>query len=507
MDYEYLWDDDKNLNQRLIRFNDLDELEKIKINGLNAQKLLEKRKISLGLEDDYKTISIKLSDKFGDLIIEKDSEIIQKFRIVPWKLTKHEKSPQKVYNFITEVIFQDINSFLHYILKSIKNNIKAVDSFSYQFLNEFPKSNDFLVGLLKYTTHLLEESLINLYNSGPLHKETILKTDYSGSKLILSSLTNPSPYPYFIKKQHTHDTILNNMVFQSAYFLMRASKIIENRLDKKDNSSEKSTKAIFKKTNSLLNEYDLWAFFSEEVLDESVIKLKLISQTNPFYQDIYKVFKIAREIIIYISLIAALRMEKGVDMALEEFYYIYELWSVAKIWEAFHVQGFELEKVEFDDIHIGSYNSLSAKMSLNLLKNDSKVKIIWEMHLDPKDHSTYYGGLIKGMNIGIRDTKIKPDVTVFIDSPSNKKVLIGDVKFSIKKGKSSLPKLESLYKVLSYLEDLKRSNLFKDYPVEGILIYPGMINPTKTPYVENENYINIAPLNMFNQDFKRILEY
>lgn len=92
-----------------------------------------------------------------------------------------------------------------------------------------------------------------------------------------------------------------------------------------------------------------------------------------------------------------------------------------------------------------------------------------------------------------------------MDYPDYKKVLLGDVKFSIKK-ESSLPKLESLYKVLSYLEDLKRSDLFKDYPVEGILIYPGIINPAKTPYGENENHINIAPLNMFNQDFKRILE-
>jgi hypothetical protein len=178
---------------------------------------------------------------------------------------------------------------------------------------------------------------------------------------------------------------------------------------------------------------------------------------------------------------------------------------VAKIWETFKAKGFEMENVEFNEVKISSYNLISAKMALNLKKDDSKAKIIWEMHLDPSEHSKYYGGLINGLHLNDKDTKIKPDVSVIIDSPEQKKVLIGDVKFTMKKGKSALPKLESLYKVLSYMEDLKDSYLFKGFKVEGLLIYPGIMDPAKTPHLENENYINLNPLNMFNQNFDKII--
>ena len=59
-----------------------------------------------------------------------------------------------------------------------------------------------------------------------------------------------------------------------------------------------------------------------------------------------------------------------------------------------------------------------------------------------------------------KDTKIKPDVTLLFEYRNLKKALIGDVKFTMKKGKSALPKLESLYKVVSYMEDLKRFSYF-----------------------------------------------
>lgn len=507
MDYEYYWDDNEELTRRLISFNNLDELEKFKINGLNAQKLLEDQKLSLGIWDNSKTISTKIADKFGDIIIEYDNEIVKKIRIVPWKLTKHQKNPAEVYNFITKEVFEDINAFLYYILKSLKNNIKTIDSFSYQLLNEFPKSPDFLVSLLQYNYQILEKSLFHLHNNGPLHKEVQIKTDYNGSQLVLTSLINPTPYKFYTKKQHTHETILNKMMFQSAYFMMQASKMIETRLNGQHEYLKKRTENIFKKSSSLLNKYDLWSFFSNELLDDVEIRSKLLSQTNPFYQNIYKVFKITRDIIIYISLIAALYMEKGIDMALNEFYSIYELWSVARIWQTFQNKGYELENIKLDNLKIKSFNSISAKMSLNLIKGDSKVNIIWEMHLDPGEHSTYYGGLITGLNLGDKDTKIKPDICIIINNPDYKKVLIGDVKFSMKKGKSSLPKLDSLYKVLSYLEDLKGSPLFEGFDVEGLLIYPGIMNSSKTPFKENNNYINLNPLNMFSQNFEKSLNF
>ncbi|MEN4017022.1 MAG: hypothetical protein PQ975_00925 [Methanobacterium sp.] len=501
MESEYYWDDDKELNRRLFSFNNLDDLERIKINGINARKLLDKQKLSLGIWDNSKTIFIPVYDKFGDLIVEYNNNVIRRMKIVPWKLSKHQKTPEEVYNYITNDIFEDISYFLSYVIKNMKKDIKSIDSFSYQLLNDFPKSTDFLVYLLEYNCNLLEKSLFNIYNSGPLHKEIEINTDYSGSQLVLTSLINPSPYKLYNKKRHTHETTLNQMMFQSAYFMMQASKMVEERLDPKNELLKKRTNKIFQKSNSLLNKYDLWSFFSTETLVDGEIRSRLISQNNPFYKDAYKIFKIVRDIIVYIALIAALRIEKGVEMPLTEFYTIYEIWTIAKIWGIFQNKGFMLKNVE-----IGSFNLISAKMTLNLVKGESKAKVIWEMHLDPADHSTYYGGLIRELNLSDKDTKIKPDVTVIFECKDLKKTLIGDVKFTMKKGKSALPKLESLYKVLSYVEDLKRSPIFEGFGVEGLLIYPGNMDSAKTPYTENDNCINITSLNMFNQNFEKIFE-
>lgn len=501
MESKYYWDDNEEINHHLFSFNDLEDLEKIKINGLNARKLLDDNKLLVGIWDNSQTIYLPVYDKFGDLVIECNDEIVKKIRIVPWKLSKRQKTPEVVYKYITDNIFEDISSFLSYVIKNMKKDLKSIDSFSYQLLNDFPKSTDFLVYLLEYNCNLLEKSLSGIYNNGPLHKEIEINTDYSGSQLVLTSLINPSPYKLYTKKRHTHETILNKMVFQSVYFMMQASKMIEERLDKKNKVLRDRTDKIFQKSSSLLNKYDLWSFFSTETLVDGEIRSKLISQNNPFYKEDYKIFRIVRDTIVYITLIAALRIEKGVEMPLTEFYTIYEIWTIAKIWESFRNKGFELESAE-----IGSFNLISAKMTLNLIKGESKAKIIWEMHLKPEDHSTYYGGLIKRLNIVDNNTKIKPDVTVIIECDNIKKALIGDVKFTMKKGESPLPKLESLYKVVGYMEDLKRSPIFEEFGVEGLLIYPGIMNSAKTPYTENGNCISITPLNMFNQDFKKIFE-
>lgn len=503
MDYEYYWDDDKEINRRIISFNNLNDLERIKINGLNAKKLLNKQKLSLGVWDNSKTIYTPLYDKFGDLVVEYNDEVIRKLRIVPWKLAKKQKVPEVVYNFIVNDIFKDINYFLSFIIKNIKKDIKSIDSFSYQLLNEFPKSKDFLVSLLEHNFKLLEKSLFGVYNNGPLHKEIQIITAYSGSQLVLTSLINPKPYKHYTKKQHSHETILNKMMFQSAYFMMQASKMIENGLDKKEKDLKNRVNEIFKKSNFLLNKYDLWSFYSNEVLDDGEIRSKLITQNNPFYQEVYTFFRIIKDIITYISVIAALRTEKGINMALSEFYSIYEIWTITTIWKAFNEKGFELKNVEFNEVHITPFNLIQGKLALNLVKDAFKAKIIWEIKLKPREHSTYYGGLVKELNLN--EKPIKPDIVILMEIDEYKKALIGDVKFIIKKN-SPLPKPESLYKVLAYLEDFKRSYIFKGHEVEGLLVYPGNMNSTKTPKTKNGNCINITPLNMFNQDFEKIFE-
>lgn len=501
MEFKYYWDDDEKLNRGLISFDSLNDLNNVKINGLNARELLNKQKLKIGYYNNSVTIFKKLSDMFGDLIIEKNGEIIKKIRIVPWKLSKRNKTPQEVYKYIVDDIFADISSFLNYIIQNMKNDLKSIDSFSYQFLEEFPKSTDFFVYILDHHCNSLEKSLFNIYNSGPIHKEIEIRNDYHGSQLVLSSLINPSPYKLYNKKLHTHETILNKMIFQTAFFMMHASKIIENRLETKNLNLKFKTEGIYRKCNLLLNEYDLWSFYSTEILDEIEIKSKLVSQNNPFYKDVYKVFKIVKDIIIYISLLAALRVEDGVEMPLTEFYTIYEVWTVSKLWKTFKNKGFQLENIKIRSMNLNNFNdSIPIKLALNLIKNNFKVIIIWGVILDPSDHSTYYGGLISGLNQDDKDTKVKPDIIVILDCLDLKKVLIGDIKFSLKE--KNLPKLDSLYKVLSYMEDLKRSDLFKGYNVEGLLIYPGNTRCVKTPQINNENYINITPLNMFNQDFE-----
>lgn len=494
-DYEYYWDNDYQLNHELISFDSLEDLENIKINGINAQELLNKQKIDLRIINGKKTISKGLYDKFGEVYIEYNDEIVRKIRIAPWKLSKKRNSPKEVYEFVSDDIFRDITSFLSYVIKKLKKDIKSIDNFSYQLLEEFPKSYDFLVNLLDYNSRLLSDSLLKLYHGGPIHKEVAVNKGYTGSQLVLTSLTNSSPYLSYLKKHHSHDTLLNQMMFQSAYYMMQASKLIEEHLDRENRHLENVTQRIFQNCQTQLNKYNLWSFYNLEVLEDSEIRIKLLSQNNPHYISIYKVFRIVKDIIVYLTLIAAIHLEKGIEMALKEFYTIYEIWSVAMIFEQYEKEGFELESVT-----IGSFDSTSAKMVLSLRKNDLQIQVFWELHLDPVDHSTYYGGLINN-NIPKNDFKpIKPDITIIMESTNLKKVFIGDVKFTLKE-KSSLPKLDSLYKVLSYMEDLKKSPLFKNAEVSGLLVYPGDMLSTITPQKDNENYITITSLNMFSQDF------
>ncbi|MBP2046737.1 hypothetical protein [Methanobacterium aggregans] len=497
--YKYYWDNDVTLNHCLIKIDSLDDVEKIRINGLNAKELLDKGKIYLRISGNDKKLSKDLYDTFGDIIIEYDNEIIEKIRVAPWKLSNGKETPEDVYSYVSNKVFDDVNSFLSYVVKVMRRDLKSIDNFSYQFLDNFPISYEFLVNLLNHNVKLLENSLLQLYHNGPIHKEINIKQDYNGSNLVLSSLINTSPYNLYTKKYHTHETLLNQMMFQSAYYMKYASKLIEEKLGT-DKQLKERVNHIFRSSDSLMNKYDLWSFFTLEVLDDSQIKQKLLSQNNKFYVDIYNVFRVVKDIIIYINFIAALSLDKGVEMALNEFYTIYEIWSIAKICENFEKNGFVLEEVE-----TGSFNLISAKMCLKLRKNDVVANVIWEIKLDARTHSTYYGGLISEISDSGLNTMIKPDITIMIESDNVKKAFIGDVKFTLKE--SYIPKLESLYKVLSYLEDLKGSPLFKGYDVEGLLVYPGNMSFVKTPPIENENYINITPVNMFEQNFDKIMEF
>ncbi|MCS7123467.1 MAG: hypothetical protein RMJ17_02760 [Candidatus Aenigmarchaeota archaeon] len=68
--------------------------------------------------------------------------------------------------------------------------------------------------------------------------------------------------------------------------------------------------------------------------------------------------------------------------------------------------------------------------------------------------------------------------------------------------KTELPKLNDIYKILGYFLDLsKKSEILKNEKIEGILIFPGFIEPMRVPHIRKIDkckkifYINIILLN------------
>ena len=493
-DYEYYWDKDPILKNEVFRFN-LNEIQDVKINGLNAEKLFNNQELVLTGYNQY-TVKTNLIDKFGEIIVQKKDEICRKLRISPNKIANEaDVAPEDAYNYINDNIFEDITYLINYILANIQiRDIKGIDSFSYEF-KDYPKNYKFLVRLLDYNSKLLANTIQKLYSTGPIHKEIESRKTYSGTKLVLSSLINPSPYTHYIKQYHTHDTILNQMLFQTTYFMMQASNILKDKV--KNEELNEKLNYLSKNSHKLLDEYHLWSFFSLDILEDNEIKSRLISQNNPFYIDIYKIFKLSRDIMMYMSIINPLFGESGLEMPIKEFYHIYEIWTVSKLLKFFVKNQFKI-----NDYQYGEYGR-KAKMYFKLQNDELEtVEIFWEIKFKAED-STYYGGMIKNIeNIGLEP--VKPDLIVLINKKTHKKAFIGDIKFRLKK--NNLPLKDSIYDVLGYLEDLKRANLFKNYKVEGLLVYPGNFSSRKVPDFENDNHITIMSLNMFNQDFENIFE-
>jgi len=82
------------------------------------------------------------------------------------------------------------------------------------------------------------------------------------------------------------------------------------------------------------------------------------------------------------------------------------------------------------------------------MKRDNET-IIWEVKLNATQHSTYYDEILR--NLDGPENIIKPDIIVLFKSQGKNKALIGDVKFLMTD--NGLPRLESVYKILSYVID------------------------------------------------------
>jgi hypothetical protein len=194
-------------------------------------------------------------------------------------------------------------------------------------------------------------------------------------------------------------------------------------------------------------------------------------------------------------------IEEGLEYPLINFAYIYEAWAIWRIVHSLRANGFEIIE---NGILLGKNNKFKrkTKMIFILEKDSKRVYVIWEMKFKPSTDSTYLGDLIRAFNISnVENIEIKPDIVILVENLENKdieKVVVGDVKFRVDEN-AKLPRLENIYKVLGYVLDLRRFEVFKNAKFEGLLIYPSTIEAIKIPIMDpkTENvvvYITLVPL-------------
>ncbi|WP_237779365.1 hypothetical protein [Methanothermobacter sp. K4] len=435
-----------------------------------------------------KSISLEFTDKFGDLVVKRCDEVTDKIRVVPWKISGGEGNPQKVYKYIKETVVEDINLLIGHIIPLLNENFRLTETFSHQLQKDFPPSPSFIINLLEQSVSRFRIALEKLFQTGPIHREMHSRRDYHGSRLYTGSSMNLSPYRIYIKSWHDHETILNRMISQTAYYLMCAAELVGGMVD---GERSELCQTLFRSAAGIMDRYHLWAFFTIDILEESRVIERLISQGNRLYNEIYSIFRIIRDTVIYLNLIHPLQGD-GVEMPLQEFYSVYETWAISRIWDKFRQMGFHIKSVEKSLPRIPS-----SKMSIRMERGNESAMIIWEVKLNAIEHSTYYGDLLQAFGGG--GSVIKPDITVLYESEGHKRALVGDVKFSVTD--TGLPRLESVYKVLSYVEDLRKSPLFRGWDLEGLLVYPGMVSPVTVPSSQSGSHIHVFPLNTSNREF------
>ena len=114
------------------------------------------------------------------------------------------------------------------------------------------------------------------------------------------------------------------------------------------------------------------------------------------------------------------------------------------------------------------------------------------------------GSIISSLGNVEARIRIKPDIIIIHQKNGKKKILIGDIKYSVNEEIPALPKLDNLYKILGYLLDLGNKSFLKGDNIEGLLIYPGTIKHMRIPVETNENnifYLNMVSMNMTNTKF------
>jgi hypothetical protein len=481
---KYIWDDE----ELSLPINLLDH---VKVNNQPLSEVTKSNKIYI----KGKNVIISFKNFFGDLKLEfPDKEEILK--IAPKKLFYNQEiNPDEGYDIVKHRVLNDIRDFITFIVKEIKD-IQTYKAFKI-ILKDIHRSVEFIVIALEHYLSKLEHNIRLLFQQGPIHKDIVKQESTFGFSLKYSYSSFINPYQTFYRRSMNYSTILNIMVFQSLYYIVLETELLKLVIDDKDLKEKLENLKL--KAIKLLDEYHLWEFFYEPPLNLANIQEKLVTQQNPYYPFIFSIYKEIVKMVFSKTVLE--NIEEGLEYPLINFAYIYEAWAIWRIVHSLRANGFEIIE---NGILLGKNNKFKrkTKMIFILEKDSKRVYVIWEMKFKPSTDSTYLGDLIRAFNISnVENIEIKPDIVILVENLENKdieKVVVGDVKFRVDEN-AKLPRLENIYKVLGYVLDLRRFEVFKNAKFEGLLIYPSTIKTIKIPIMDpkTENvvvYITLVPL-------------
>lgn len=478
-----IWDD------KDLPIGPLNSLDLVRVNGKPLKEFSKSNKVRLVNGN----VVVSLKDLYGTLTIERPGGT-EYFVVVPQKLFLSGYSPEDGERFIKETVLKDIGDFISFIVKEIRD-IQAHHVFKI-VARDYERSIHFLVVAMEHYLKTLEKYGTKLFSHGPVHKEALTSTSMFGSTVKYSYSNVTSPYLTFNRRVVTYDTYLNRMLFQSFYYIALESELLKHVVSDKyliDRINNLQNRAL-----GFIDHYHLWEFFYEAPLDMMELQNKLITQQNPYYIEIFRVYKELIKIVFSKTILE--NLEEGIHYPLVNFATIYETWAVWRIIHGFMSKGFQLldEGIMLED---QEKFGRKTKAIFALERGDTMLAVVWELKFKPETDSLYMGSLLRLVG-PVKGLTIKPDLVVLVykkDRERPIKVLIGDVKFRLGDTKR-LPPLESLYKILGYVLDLKDFDYFKQAQIEGLLIYPGRIEMVKIPLIDPKTgkdvfYLNLLPLN------------
>ncbi|MCW1305039.1 MAG: hypothetical protein OH354_04660 [Candidatus Parvarchaeota archaeon] len=468
----------------------IDELqENFTINGVRLKDFLSAKSKYIEIMPGKLVINVK--DMFGEIKFS-NGKMEKKVKIIPSKIFQN-LSPKEAYFFIKNKVFTDIMNFLSFIVKDYKD-LQMLEHLEI-VKKDFERSLDYIIIFLEKIISSCKPLLQDLFASGPVHKEILIQKFLFGTKISLTPKNIIAPYKFYYKQTHTFDTLLNQMVFQTLYFVLQECNYLNDIINLEENEKRKrelsiKINEISKVASFLIDKYQLWCFFNDKPLDFSELSNKIISQSNFSYKKIFEIYKEIVKILFSRTILS--NIIEGIEFPIQNFEYIYELWAISSFYNLLS------EQCEQRVGYKGYYKKRKVKMKIEFVdKSHKKSFLIYEIKFDPSIDSLYFEKLV----INKRYFNIKPDILIILEGKKNRKIFLGDIKFS-KDEEIELPRLRDLYKVLGYLIDLsEKSEIFKNEMVEGILVFPGFIDSIRIPKIHKNGknkktyYINVIPLN------------